>query len=105
VETGAGVHIFRIVQESLNNIERHAGAREAWVRLNFLKDALQMEVEDRGKGLTREKGQRGIGMVAMRERAEILGGTLEMTRASASGAGLLVRLRVPRERVEAHGGA
>ena len=105
VETSAGIHVFRIVQESLNNIERHSGAREAWVRLNFLKDALELEVEDRGRGLAREKGQRGIGMVGMRERAQILGGTLEMTKPAAGGTGTLVRLRIPREKAEAHGGA
>ena len=100
VEASAAVHIFRIAQEALNNVERHSGAREAWVRLKFLADALELEVEDHGKGFHREKGQRGIGLVAMRERGEILGGTLEIAKPAAGGT--LVRLRVPRERVEAH---
>src|SRR5262249_49549235 len=86
VETRAGVHIFRIAQESLNNVERPSGAREAWLRLKFLANALEIEVEDHGKGFVREKGQRGIGMVAMRERAEILGGALEIAKpANAAG--------------------
>jgi signal transduction histidine kinase len=91
------------VQESLNNISRHSGAREAWLRLKFLGDALELEVEDHGKGFLPEKGQRGIGLVAMRERAEILGGTLAISQPTAGGT--LIRLRIPRERVEAHAAA
>ena len=100
VETGAGVHIYRVLQEALNNVSRHSGAREAWVRLRFLADSLQLEVEDRGTGFTLGKTQRGIGLVAMRERAELLDGTLRISPAPQSGT--IVRLRIPREKVEAH---
>jgi len=103
VETGAGVHIYRIVQEALNNISRHSGAREAWLRLEFLPCSLELEVEDHGKGLHPEKGQRGIGLVAMRERAEILGAVLAISRPAAGGT--LIRLHVHREKVEAHAAA
>jgi len=101
VETAAGVHVYRIAQEALNNISRHSGAREAWVRLKFLADSLELEIEDRGAGFRREKGQRGIGLVAMRERAEILGGSLTISRPAAT-SGTLIHLSIPRERVEAH---
>jgi signal transduction histidine kinase len=102
VETGAGVHIYRIVQEALNNVVRHADAKEAWVRLNFFPERLELEVEDHGKGFVREAGQRGIGLVAMRERAELLGGTLKV--APAAGGGTLVQVEIPREKVEAQVG-
>jgi len=102
VETAAGVHLYRVVQESLNNISRHADTREAWVRLNYAAKELVLEVEDHGKGVRIEKGQRGIGMVAMRERAELIGGTLEYQKPELGGT--RVKLRVPREKVEAHGG-
>src|SRR4029077_17503709 len=46
VETAAGVHIYRVLQEALNNVSRHSGAREAWVRLKFSPDSLELEVED-----------------------------------------------------------
>jgi signal transduction histidine kinase len=101
VETAAGVHLYRIVQESLNNISRHAQTNEAWVRLNYAAAELVLEVEDHGKGLHPEKGQHGIGMVAMRERAELIGGTLKYQKLEAGGT--RVRLSVSRERVEAHG--
>jgi signal transduction histidine kinase len=102
VETGAGVHIYRIVQEALNNVVRHAESKEAWVRLKFLPGQLEVSVEDHGKGFLRESGQRGIGLVAMRERAEIIGGTLAVTAVGAGGT--LVRIDIPRDKVEAQVG-
>jgi signal transduction histidine kinase len=106
VDTGVGVHIYRVVQEALNNVSRHSGTREVWVRLKFLANALQLEVEDHGKGLLAQaapgSGVGGIGLVGMRERAQLIGGTLELSR--AEGGGTLVRLVVPREKAEAHGG-
>jgi signal transduction histidine kinase len=103
IETGAGVHLYRIAQEALNNVSRHSGAKEAWVRLKFLSDSLQMEIEDRGKGFANapQKGQRGIGLVGMRERAELIGGDLEVSQSEQQGT--RVRLQIPREKVEAHG--
>ncbi len=102
VEAGAGVHLYRVVQEGLNNISRHAQTNEAWVRLNYAEQELILEVEDHGKGIRVEKGNHGIGMVAMRERAELISGTLEYQKPEAGGT--RVRLRVAREKVEAHGG-
>jgi signal transduction histidine kinase len=103
IETSAGVHIYRIVQEALNNISRHSGAREAWLRMNFSADALELEIEDHGNGFHPEKGQRGIGLVAMRERAEILGAALSIS--APPQRGTLLALRIPREKVEAHAAA
>jgi signal transduction histidine kinase len=108
VETGAGVQVYRVLQEALNNVSRHSGAREAWVRLKFLDGTLQLEVEDHGKGIAaRGSGDGavaggGIGLVGMRERAELIGGTLQLLR--PDGGGTMVRLTVPRERAEAHAG-
>lgn len=102
VETGAGVHIYRILQEALNNIVRHAKTTEAWVRLRFSPESLQLSVEDHGSGFHREAGQRGIGLVAMRERAELIGATLEVK--PAPGGGTLVHLDIPKELVEARVG-
>ena len=100
LDGGASVHVYRVLQEALNNVTRHAGVKEAWVRLKFLADALELEVEDHGTGMAPEKNGRGIGLVAMRERAEIIGGTLELLQAGSGGT--LVRLRISREKVESH---
>jgi signal transduction histidine kinase len=90
------------LQEALNNVSRHSGEKEAWVRLKFLADSLELEIEDHGKGIALEKNGRGIGLVAMRERAEIIGGTLELLQPGA--AGTMVRLRIERQKVETHEG-
>src|SRR3954453_12994660 len=101
IPRSAGVHIYRVVQEALNNVKRHSGAQRAWVRLRFLGDALEVEIEDHGRGFTTPNGSRGIGLVGMRERAQLIGADLSFTQPPEGGT--LVRLRVPRVAVsEAH---
>jgi signal transduction histidine kinase len=100
VETSAGVHIYRVLQEALNNVSRHSGARDAWIRLKFLYDSLELEVEDHGTGFVAEKMQRGIGLVAMRERAELIGGSLAVSPRPQGGT--RVCLQIPREKLEHH---
>ena len=102
VDGSAGIHIYRVVQEALNNVTRHSGAREAWVRLRFLTDVLEIEVEDHGSGFANPQSKPGIGLVAMRERAELLGGTTEFFQPSSGGT--LVRLVIPKERAESSAG-
>ncbi|MGA6985092.1 MAG: ATP-binding protein [Terriglobales bacterium] len=107
----AAIHVYRVVQEALNNLTRHSGAKESWVRLRFLPQALEVEVEDHGKGFDAQAARQGIGLVAMRERAELLGGTVEFLQPaqaadgrSADGTGTLVRLRVPRKKLDSDAG-
>jgi signal transduction histidine kinase len=102
IESGAGVHVYRVLQETLNNVSRHSGVQEAWVRLRFLGDALELEVLDKGRGMAAKTGQNGLGLVGMRERAELVGGKLEFLQ--PDGGGTMVCLRIPRERAEAHAG-
>jgi signal transduction histidine kinase len=87
------IHVYRVLQEALNNATRHSGARSAQVHLHYLDDSLLLEVEDHGKGFDEPSGS-GIGLVAMRERAELLKGKLEF--ATPVGGGTRVRLTVPR---------
>jgi signal transduction histidine kinase len=101
VEMSAGVHIYRVLQEALNNVSRHSGASDAWIRLKFSSNALELEVEDHGKGFVADKMQRGIGLVAMRERAELIGGTLAISPRPLGGTKL--RLLIPRTKVDANG--
>lgn len=103
VDTSSAIHIYRILQEALNNVARHSGAREAWVRLRFQPDSLQLEIEDHGKGLDTHASasKPGMGLVAMRERAELLSATIELLRLPQNGT--LVRLKVPKKRLEPHG--
>ena len=100
VDGNAAVHIYRVLQEALNNVARHSGARRAQVRLNFLSDALELEIEDHGKGSETPGARTGIGLVGMRERAELLRGTIEFKRPPQGGT--LVRLKVPRQDQESN---
>jgi signal transduction histidine kinase len=93
VDSAIGIHVYRVLQEALNNVARHSGSRQAWVRLRFEANALELDVEDHGKGLGTTLARRGLGLVAMRERAALVGGTLEFARPREGGT--LVRLRVP----------
>jgi signal transduction histidine kinase len=90
------IHVYRVLQEALNNLARHSGSPQAVVRLEFPPGRLNLEVEDRGAGMPESRnggGRRGIGMTAMRERAELLQGTFEVVRPGEGGT--LVRLNVP----------
>jgi signal transduction histidine kinase len=90
---GHAIHVYRVLQEAISNIARHAGTADAWVRLQHAGDTLRLEIEDRGRGLDDDRRRRGLGLVAMRERAALLGGTL--TFHQPAGGGTLIQLLVP----------
>ena len=100
VDNAAGVHVYRILQEALNNIARHSGAKQAWVRLRFLERTLELEVRDHGTGFQEVPNRRGIGLVAMRERSELMGGQITISRLPEGGT--VVHLTVPREKAESY---
>jgi signal transduction histidine kinase len=100
ISGSASIHIYRVLQEALNNVARHSGAAKAWVRLRFSADRLELEVEDHGKGFPKNGANPGIGLVAMRERAQLLAGSIAFSAPPAGGT--VVRLTVPKEKVEAH---
>jgi two-component system NarL family sensor kinase len=92
--------LFRIVQESLINIHRHAGSETARIRMQRDADTLVLEIEDRGRGIPSASlehimgggGVVGVGIAGMSERIEQLGGRLEIT---SSDHGTTVRARLP----------
>jgi signal transduction histidine kinase len=67
---------YRIVQESLTNIARHAAAATAWVRIDYRPDALVIRVDDDGKATSATAPVPGVGLLGMRERVTALGGRL-----------------------------
>jgi PAS domain S-box-containing protein len=101
IERATANTVYRALQESLTNIARHAGARNAWVVLAVQNDWILAEIEDDGRGIAPENlaGRRSLGLKGMRERVHYLGGMLEITRAPRGGT--RVRLRVPLRRAEA----
>jgi hypothetical protein len=87
--------VYRALQESLTNIARHAGAKQAWIILAAEDEAIELEVEDDGRGIAPEEigKARSLGLKGMRERINYLGGSFEIARAPRGGTRL--RLRVP----------
>lgn len=100
VNGSGAVHVYRVLQEALNNVVRHSGAKQAWVRLRFASQELQLEVEDHGSGFPAVRPRQGIGLVAMRERAGLLGGQIAFDRPADGGT--LVKLTIPRHTLETH---
>ncbi len=75
LSTGLELSAYRIVQEALTNVRRHANAQSAWVRLTYLPDALDIEVVDDGDG-SATPVQFGHGLVGIRERVALHDGSL-----------------------------
>jgi signal transduction histidine kinase len=86
---------FRIVQESLTNVTRHAGEATAVVSLRYGAQELEIEVEDNGRGASSGRSEGGNGIPGMRERALALGGTFDAGPRTDAGFG--VRARLPYE--------
>ena len=84
---------FRIVQEALSNVARHAHARHVEVTLTAQDAALEVTVSDDGVGFNVERLRTGLGLVGMGERADFAGGRLDVE--SAPGAGTTLRARFP----------
>ena len=91
---GVDLAAYRIVQEALTNVRRHAGARRAVVSLRYGDELMEVQVEDDGTGLAPQgDGHAGHGLIGMRERASLYGGRLETE--SRTGQGFTVRAWLP----------
>ena len=88
--------LYRIVQEALTNIVRHAEAEHVGVRISSTPERVLLEVTDDGRGMPQDSIRRSgtLGLVGMRERAAALGADFEID--STPGGGTLIRVRVPR---------
>lgn len=97
------VALYRVAQEGLTNVRKHASAHAAAVRLCYLPEVVRLEVRDDGRGMGRDtrpgteaendRGSGGFGLIGIRERAERLGGSLTVE--SAPGTGVAVRVELP----------
>jgi signal transduction histidine kinase len=97
--------IYRIVQEGLNNVVKHARTNRAAVTARFEKEYLVLQIEDRGRGFNPERiagNSESIGLSSMRERVESLGGTLKID--SSPGQGTRVTVEVGRENEDGEDG-
>jgi signal transduction histidine kinase len=96
---GLAIAAFRVAQEALTNIVRHARAQHVWIELNRTENALELVIRDDGVGfdtsttLARAAGEGHLGLLGMRERVQILGGSLDVE--SAPGQGTRIRVSLP----------
>ena len=94
--------IYRIVQEALTNVLRHARAAEVKLELKRIEEGVQLCVEDDGIGfdpnrLPGDPTKRHLGLISMRERAEMLGGMLDVF--TAPNEGTMIRVFIPLQEV------
>ena len=90
--------LFRILQESLTNVARHSRATFVEVRLDYRDGGWALTVTDNGIGFVHDAGRLGhMGLVGMRERAQILGGKFSIN--TAPGTGTVIEVFIPAETV------
>lgn len=102
VSRETSIHLYRVLQEALNNVARHSGSKHAEVRLIRTPAQLTLTIEDAGGGF-RDSQHAGLGLISMRERAELAGGEIQFLSGAQGGA--LVRISVPVGEEEVHGAA
>lgn len=93
--------LFRIAQESLTNVSRHAKAGRVQVFIRKLPDEIEMQVKDNGKSfvvdkIRRAKGRQRLGLLGMKERLEMIGGTFTVE--SVKGRGTTITAKIPSQK-------
>jgi signal transduction histidine kinase len=94
-------NLYRIIQEALNNVLKHASAKRVSITMNYIADEAVVVIEDNGSGFDPESEDihttesSGFGLVGMKERAALVGGRLEIE--SSPGSGTVIMVRVPRD--------
>ena len=87
--------LFRVAQEALRNVAKHAGATTVVLALSCQDDSVMLRIEDNGRGLVpqdRNTMQRGLGLISMGERVRLMEGTLTFTSDPGSGTRLSVSI-------------
>jgi signal transduction histidine kinase len=87
--------LFRVTQEALRNVAKHASAKHVFLELTYREDHVLLHIEDDGQGFTpqdRQSVQRGLGLVSMGERVRLLEGTLMLTSDPGRGTRLLASI-------------
>ncbi len=102
LDRGVTIHLYRVMQEALNNVAKHSKCKRAVVRLQYLPESVVLEVEDEGVGFDASEGK-GMGLISMRERAELVNGSLEID--GHGGRGATIRISIPTAQRENHAGA
>ena len=103
-DQSAETSIYRIVQESVNNIIKHSGATEARVTIKRNGREMEIEIRDNGRGMNSEAASNdsrtggGFGLIGIAERARMLGGRYSLQSAARGGTTLAVQVNLPESR-------
>lgn len=91
--------LFRITQECLNNVIRHAAASRVRIAITQTNERLRLTIEDNGRGMdsSPELNTKGMGLSSIRQRAEILGGNLDIDSAPGQGCKIIVTLKIAKD--------
>jgi signal transduction histidine kinase len=98
LEPQVEIALYRIAQEALSNVAKHADASRVGVKLKRNGKTVNLRISDNGRGFnaaelsTRRDGQSGLGLISMRERTELVGGIFELQSASAQGTAVTVTI-------------
>ncbi|MGB3693038.1 MAG: sensor histidine kinase [Spirulinaceae cyanobacterium] len=87
------IALYRIVQEALTNISKHAQATQVWLKLEEKENIISLIIKDNGQGFNLEQNTTGFGLKGMRERTEALGGKFQTI--SKPGAGSKIQVAIP----------
>jgi signal transduction histidine kinase len=94
--------LFRVIQEAIHNIAKHGGAKTANISLHFMKEMIKVIIKDDGRGFDVEEAMntkdrpRGLGLLGMRERVELMNGSLNIR--SRPGGGTEIDIEIPMEK-------
>jgi signal transduction histidine kinase len=94
------INIYRIVQESVNNIMKHSGATQARVIVKRIDSEVMLEIRDNGKGLDSVIGielpheRSGLGLLGIRERVKLLAGTFSIHSVPARGTKIIISIPI-----------
>ncbi|WP_198166021.1 MULTISPECIES: sensor histidine kinase [Sporosarcina] len=96
--TNFEVGIFRLIQESVNNSIKHAKTDEIWVKIEWLRDSVNILIKDQGLGFdTNEVKEKSFGLIGMQERVELLKGKMKVTSKVGEGTSILFQIPLDEE--------
>lgn len=99
----AEVIVYRVVQEALSNVARHSRATRAWVEIEQVGEMITVSVQDNGRGFdveaTLHSPNRGLGLLGMQERMELIGGRLSLASTPGTGTRVSIEVRPVAERI------
>jgi two-component system CheB/CheR fusion protein len=96
IPPGVALCVYRVVQEALGNVAKHAGAKHAAVSISGIDDILHAAIQDDGRGFDLERARgKGLGLISMEERVRHIGGTFSIS--VKPGDGACIEIRIPLE--------